>query len=243
MARGWGDPVLCSDSGSGSAQALVDELGGEVATNLEVAEKAKIVVLCHKPYQLATVASEIAGTAKAIASVLGGVTTAELQEAYPDTPVFALMPNTAVEVRRGVICLAVPGGAPNAHPEMLGRVVELLGRIGTVLPIPESQMGAATGLMGVGPAYQALLAEAQIDAGVRYGLKPALAGKLVTETMAGSAELIEHRNFDTLSVRREVTSPGGSTARGLAALEAAGIRTAFHDAIDAVVLGGSGGKS
>jgi pyrroline-5-carboxylate reductase len=243
MARGWGDPVLCSDSGSGSAQALVDELGGEVATNLEVAEKAKIVVLCHKPHQLATVAGEIAGTAKAVASVLGGVTTAELQEAYPDTPVFALMPNTAVEVRRGVICLAVPGGAPNAHPEMLGRVIELLGRIGTVLPIPETQMGAATGLMGVGPAYQALLAEAQIDAGVRYGLKPALAGKLVTETMAGSAELIEHRNFDTLSVRREVTSPGGSTARGLAALEAAGIRTAFHDAIDAVVLGGSGGKS
>ena len=239
MARGWGEPVLCSDSGSGSAQALVDELGGQVATNLEVAQKAKLVVLCHKPYQLATVAAEIAGTAKAVASVLGGVSVAQLQDAYPGTPVFALMPNTAVEVRRGVVCLAVTGEAGDAHhQELLGRVVEQFGRLGSVLAIPEAQMGAATALMGVGPAYQALLAEAQIDAGVRHGLKPALAGRLVTETMAGSAELIEHRNFDTLAVRREVTSPGGSTARGLAALEAAGIRSAFHDAIDAVVLGG-----
>jgi pyrroline-5-carboxylate reductase len=242
MARGWGDPVLCSDGGSGRAQDLVDELGGEVGTNLEVAENAKLVVLCHKPYQLAEVAGEIAGTAKAVASVLGGVTTAQLQDAYPDTPVFAVMPNTAVEVQRGVVCLAVPGGPPNAHPDMLGRVVELFGRLGSVLAIPEAQMGPATALMGVGPAYQALLAEAQIDAGVRHGLKPALAGKLVTQTMAGSAALIEHRKFDTLSVRREVTSPGGSTARGLAALEAAGIRSAFNDAIDAVVLGGSGGQ-
>jgi pyrroline-5-carboxylate reductase len=239
MARGWGEPVLCSDGGSGRAQALVDELGGEAfATNLEVAQKAKLVVLCHKPHQLATVAAEIAGTAKEVASVLGGVSTAELQEAYPDTPVFALMPNIAVEVARGVVCLAVPAGAPSAHPELLGRIIEQFGRLGSVLPIPEGQMGAATALMGVGPAYQALLAEAQIDAGVRHGLKPALAGKLVTETMTGSAALIEHRGFDTLSVRREVTSPGGSTARGLAALEAAGIRSAFHDAIDAVILGG-----
>jgi pyrroline-5-carboxylate reductase len=60
----------------------------------------------------------------------------------------------------------------------------------------------------------------------------------VTETMAGSAALIEHRGFDTLTVRREVTSPGGSTARGLAALEAAGVRSAFSDAIDAVLLEG-----
>jgi pyrroline-5-carboxylate reductase len=241
MARGWGDPVLCSDGGSGRAQALVDELGGEACrTNLEVAEKAKLVVLCHKPGQLATVAAEIAGTAKAVASVLGGVSTAQLQEAYPDTPVFVLMPNTAVEVSRGVVCLALGDGAPNAHPELLGRVIEQFGRLGTMLTIPEAQMGAATALMGVGPAYQALLAEAQIDAGVRHGLKPALAGKLVTETMAGSAALIEHRGFDTLSVRREVTSPGGSTARGLAALEAAGVRSAFNDAIDAVVYGGAG---
>src|SRR5580692_5078298 len=53
LARGWGDPVLCTDSGSGRAQALVDELGGErVASNRELAERVDLVVLCHKPYHL-----------------------------------------------------------------------------------------------------------------------------------------------------------------------------------------------
>jgi pyrroline-5-carboxylate reductase len=91
----------------------------------------------------------------------------------------------------------------------------------------------------VGPAYQALLAEAQVDAGVRHGLRPELVGQLVAQTMAGSAALLKSRDYDTLAVRRGVTSPGGSTARGLAALEAAGIRTAFQSAIDAVILGGT----
>ncbi|MHB8694680.1 MAG: pyrroline-5-carboxylate reductase [Solirubrobacteraceae bacterium] len=235
MARGWGDPVLCSDGGSGRAQALVDELGGEAcATNREVAEKADLVVLCHKPYQLGEVASEIAGAAKAVASVLGGTAVDVLQRKYPGVPVFRVMPNTPVEVGRGVVCLAE--GSPDDG--LRERVVELFARLGTVIELAEPLIDAATAVMGVGPAYQALLAEAQVDAAVRHGLKPALAGRLVTETMAGSAALIEHRGFDTLSVRREVTSPGGSTARGLAALEAAGIRSAFNDAIDAVVLGG-----
>ena len=59
--------------------------------------------------------------------------------------------------------------------------------------------------------------------------------RLAAETMAGSATLLAVREFDTLAVRREVTSPGGTTARGLAALERAGVRSAFQDAIDAVL--------
>ena len=81
---------------------------------------------------------------------------------------------------------------------------------------------------------EALLAEAQIDAAVRHGLAPALADRIVAETMEGTAELLAHRDYDTRALRREVTSPGGSTARGLAALERAGVRAAFQDAIDAV---------
>jgi pyrroline-5-carboxylate reductase len=248
MARGWGDPVFCSDGGSGRAQALVDELGGEAcASNREVAAKADLVLLCHKPYQLDTVAREIADVAKVVASVLGGVSTGQLQTKFPDAQVFALMPNTAVEVRRGVVCYAVrpeseAANASRADPDVERQVLALFERLGSVIPIQEAQINAASALMGVGPAYQALLAEAQVDAGVRHGLKPALAGRLVTETMAGSAALIERRGFDTLAVRREVTSPGGSTARGLAALEAAGVRSAFQDAIDAVVHGGVGTK-
>lgn len=235
LARGWGEPVLCSDSGSGRAQQLVDELGGErVAGNRELAERVDLVVLCHKPYQLEAVAQEIAGVAKAVASVLGGVSTADLQRHYPSSEVFALMPNTAVEVRQGIVVYAErEAGAGGSTME--AEVLELFGRLGKVIAIPERLMGAATAVSGVGPAYQALLAEAQVDAAVRKGLTAELAAELVIATMRGSAALIEAKGYDTLAVRREVTSPGGSTARGLEALEAAGVRAAFQDAIEAVV--------
>jgi pyrroline-5-carboxylate reductase len=235
MARGWGDPVLCSDSGSGRARALAQELGGEAVSNLEVAQRSDIVFLLHKPAQLDVVASEIASSTKVVASVLGGVSLAELHALYQGVPAFAVMPNTPVEVRRGVICLSA---APGVDEALKAQVISLLERLGTVVPIDEKLMPAATSVMGVGPAYLALVAEAQIDAAVRHGLSPALAGRLAAETMSGTASLLENRAYDTLTVRREVTSPGGSTARGLEALERDGVRTAFADATDAVINGG-----
>ena len=234
LARGWGDPVLVSDSGSGRAQTLVDELGGRRASNLEVAREADLVVLCHKPYHLAEVAAELAGAARAVASVLGATTVDDLQRAYPDTPVFRLMPNTPVEVRQGIVCYAP---APGVDEQLEAEVVAMFERLGWVARMDESLMDAATGISGVGPAYLALVAEAQADAAIRWGLRPELAGRLVAETMAGSAALLTARGFDTLAVRREVTSPGGSTARGLDALERAGIRSAFSDAINRVNRG------
>jgi pyrroline-5-carboxylate reductase len=235
LARGWGDPVLCSDHGSGRARELAAELGGEALSNLEVAKRADLVVLCHKPYQLDEVAREIRGEAKAVASVLGGTTANDLQGRYSGTPVFKLMPNTAVEVRQGITCYSP---APDVPADVEREVIELFERLGSVVTLEERLMEPATAIMGVGPAYQALLAEAQVDAAVRHGLRPELAGRLVAETMSGSAALLAANDYDTLAVRRGVTSPGGTTARGLAALEAAGIRTAFQSAIDAVILGG-----
>jgi len=236
MARGWGEPVFVSDTGSGRAQALVDELGGQAfSSNLELAQSVDAVVLCHKPYHLKPVAKEISGTAKAVISVLGGTRSAQLQAAYPGTPVFALMPNTPVEVRQGVVVYAEPEGDQIRDPALEQQVLALFARLGRVATVPERLLNAATAVTGVGPAYQALLAEAQVDAAVRHGLNQTLAAELVTATMSGSAALIEARGYDTLAVRREVTSPGGSTARGLEALEQAGVRSAFHDAIDAVV--------
>jgi pyrroline-5-carboxylate reductase len=232
MARGWGDPVLCSDSGSGRAAALARELGGEALdSNLAVAQRAELVVLCHKPAQLAIVAAELAGQVSAVASVLGATSVAALQDAYPGVPVFRLMPNTAVAVRRGIVCYAPAVGVDST---LQAEVVALFERLGLVIALEERLIDAATAVMGVGPAYQALLAEAQVDAAVRYGLNPVLAAQLVVETMAGSAALLSARDYDTLAVRREVTSPGGSTARGLRALEQAGVRGAFQSAIDAV---------
>jgi pyrroline-5-carboxylate reductase len=236
LARGWGDPVLVSDAGSGRARVLADELGGEAHnSNLAVAERADLVVLCHKPAQLADVAAQIADKAKAVASVLGGTTVQALQDAYPGTPVFRLMPNTPVEVRRGVICY-VP--AEGVEQDLERAVTQLFERVGTVVRLPERLMDPATVAMGVAPAYQAVLVEAQVDAVVRYGLSAALAAQLVVETMAGTAALLAARDYDTLAVRREVTSPGGWTARALDALDRASVRGAFQAASDAV-LGGS----
>jgi pyrroline-5-carboxylate reductase len=232
LARGWGDAVLCSDHGSGRAQALAQELGGQAAdSNLAVAEGADLVVLCHKPAQLRSVAAQLSGHVKAVASVLGGTTIAALQDAYPGVPVFRLMPNTPVEVRQGVVCYAP---AADVDAALEGEVVRLFERLGTVVTIDEHLIQTATAVMGVGPAYAALVAEAQVDAAVRYGLSPKLAGRLVGETMSGTAALLAARGYDTLAVRREVTSPGGTTARGLDALERAGVRGAFQAAIDAV---------
>ncbi|HEY6396171.1 MAG TPA: pyrroline-5-carboxylate reductase [Solirubrobacteraceae bacterium] len=235
LARGWGQPVLCTDSGSGRARALAEEVGGEaLASNLELARRADVVVLCHKPRQLDSVAREIAGDARVVASVLGATPVAALQKAFNGTPAFRLMPNTAVEVRHGVICYT-PGAGVDRDLER--QVLELFQRVGRVVTVEERLLEAAAAVMSVGPAYQALLAEAQVDAAVRHGLPAPLASQLVVETMRGTAELLEARDYDTLAVRRDVTSPGGSTARGLAALERAGVRAAFEDAIDAVVGG------
>ena len=89
--------------------------------------------------------------------------------------------------------------------------------------------------MGVAPAYWALFVEAWVDAAVRHGVPVATAQALVREGMAGTAELLRHYDGDTLALRRAVTSPGGSTARGLAALERGGVRAALAQAMDAVV--------
>ncbi len=230
LARGWGEPVLCSDAGSGRARALVAELGGEVLSNAEVAEQADLVVLCHKPRQLQSVASELGARSGPVASVLGAVSASELTAAYPHAPVFRLVPNTPVAVRRGVICYA---RSPVVAEAVEAEVLAHFGRLGTVVTLEESLIEKASAVMSVGPAYQALLVEAQVDAAVRHGLSAALAARLVVETMTGTAALLQSREHDTLAVRREVTSPGGSTARGLAALEHAGVRAAFQDAIDA----------
>jgi len=234
LALGWGEPVLCTDSGSGRAQELAALVGGQaVGSNRELAERADIVVLAHKPAQLDTVAREIAGTAKAVVSILARTKQAELRAAYPDTPVLRVEPNTPVEVRRGVLAFAVPD-AP-VPDEFREQARELFGRLGTVVDVPEGLMRIAGATAGVGPAYWALLVEAQVDAAIRRGMPPQLASTLVAETMAGSAELLRSREYDTLALRRAVASPGGTTARGLAALERGAVRAALAQAMDDVV--------
>ena len=231
LARGWRQPVICSDVDAERASALAEEVGGEaVASNAEVARRAELVVLCHKPPQLRSVAEEVAPHARAVMSILAATPLAAVKEAYPDRPVYRVLPSTPVEVRQGAVILAADGAQ---GPILDERVRELLADLGTLVVLDDALIDAAMGLMSNAPAYYALVAEAQVDAGVRHGIPPRQAAELVVQTMAGTAELLRRREYDTLAVRREVTSPGGSTARGLDALERGGLRAAFSAALDA----------
>jgi pyrroline-5-carboxylate reductase len=225
MARGWVgavDSMLFTDSGSGRAGELAAQLTGEApGSNAELAARADLVVLAVKPAKLAEVAAELRG-AKAVVSLLGATPLDAVQTAFPGSEVARVMPNVAVEVRRGVLCLAgFAGPEARAMLDMLGHVVEL----------PDSEFDAATAVMGCAPAYLALAVEAIAEAGAADGLDPGLARELVVETTAGTAELLRVRH--PADVRKAVASPGGSTEAGLEALDREGAREAFAAAVRA----------
>lgn len=224
IARGWAgdrEAMLFSDSGSGRAARLAEELGGEVASNAEIAERADFVVLAVKPAALDAVAPEL-GAARKVVSVLAAVAVERLQAAFPGAEVLRVMPNVGVEVGRGVLCVAGEATADvRAKLDRLGRVVE----------IADADFDAATAVMGCAPAYFALAVEAIADAGVADGLDPQLARELVVETAAGTAELL--RSWEPAALRQAVASPGGSTEAGLEALDREGAREAFEAAVQA----------
>src|SRR3954454_7418063 len=135
LARGWGDPVLCTDSGSGRAAALADELGGEaVGSNRELAERAGVVILAHKPAQLVPVAEEVGDAAQVVVSLLARASQADIRAAYPSAAVFRGEPNTAVAVGRGVLAFAAPDAT--VDEELYRSLRELIARVGSVLEVP-----------------------------------------------------------------------------------------------------------
>jgi pyrroline-5-carboxylate reductase len=227
MARGWGGEageMLFSDSGSGRARELAAELGGEaVGDNGVLAERSDLLVLAVKPGRLSEVAAEARGFSGAVVSLLGATPLATVAAAFPAAgAVCRVMPNVAVEVRRGVLCLA--GDAPE-------EVRAALAALGHLVDLPDEEFDAATAVMGCAPAYLALAVEALADAGADAGLDPELARELVVETTAGTAELLRIRH--PADVRGAVASPGGSTEAGLEALDAEGAREAFEAAVRA----------
>jgi pyrroline-5-carboxylate reductase len=233
LALGWGRPVLCTDVLPERAAALAEEVGGEaLASSAEVAQRADLVFLCHKPPQLEAVAAEVAPHARAVASILAATSLRDVKAAYPDRPVYRVLPSTPVSVRQGAVILAADA---EQDPPLDAAVRELLEELGTLVVLDDALVDTAMGLMSNAPAYYALVVEAQVDAGVRHGLAPDQAARLVVQTMAGTAELLRRQGYDTLAVRRAVTSPGGSTARGLDALERGGVRSAFSAALDAIL--------
>ena len=233
LARGIGEPVLVSDVDAERARALAEATGGEaVGSNAELAERADVVVLCHKPKQLQEVAQEAAGAARAVASILAATRIAQVEGAYPGVPVYRFIPNIPAEVRRGVLCYA-PGTRAADGPER--EVLELFGRAGLVMPVAEPQLEPAMAIMSCGPAFLAAVVEALADAGAAHGIERDDAARMSVETMAGTAEYLTVHDDDAAGLRTRVATPGGVTEKGLHALEDAGMPAAFRSAVDTVV--------
>jgi pyrroline-5-carboxylate reductase len=234
LARGIGEPALVSDVDAPKAQALADELGGEaVGSNAELAQRADVVVLCHKPKQLDEVAGEVAGHARAVVSILAATGTGALEAAYPGVPVYRFIPNIPAEVRQGVLCY-VPGRLAAEGPER--EILELFGRVGAVIPLDsEPLIEPAMALMSCGPAFMALVAESFAEAGAAHGLARDEALRMTVETMAGTAAYLREHAYDTAAVKLRVATPGGTTERGLITLEERGLREVCRAAVDAVV--------
>jgi pyrroline-5-carboxylate reductase len=194
---------------------------------------ADVVVVAVKPDDV-EVALEAAGPALAesamVLSIAAGVTLDRLEASLPGRPVVRAMPNTPALVRAGAAAIAGGAHATEAHLELAERV---LGAVGVVVRVPEKHLDAVTGLSGSGPAYVFLVAEALIEAGVLAGLTWETSRTLVTQTLLGSARLLAEGEDHPGLLRAAVTSPGGTTAAGLAVLEQHGVRAALLAAVQA----------
>lgn len=237
MARGWsgGGPaapskMLFTDSGSGRARLLAEEVGGAAkAGNRELVEESDAVILAVSPPQLDAVAAEI-GSPDLLLSLLGAVSLNRLVATFPDSDVLRLMPNLAVEVRKGVICVAEGGAEPGKGRDSVFSALEV---IGEVVELDDALIDPATAMMGCSPAFFAEAAQALADVGASHGLDPEAAVRMVGLSMAGTAELLTRRT--PFEISTEVAHPGGSTEAGLAALEEEGGVSGFRAAGEAAL--------
>jgi pyrroline-5-carboxylate reductase len=164
-----------------------------------------------------------------VLSIAAGVPLVSLERWVGDgTPVVRAMPNTAALVGAGAAAIAAGTWAGDAD---LAWAESILGAVGIVQRVSEPLLDAVTGLSGSGPAYVFLVAEALIEAGVLAGLSRPAAQALVIQTMLGSARLLAETGKTAEEHRAAVTSPGGTTAAGLRALESRGVRSAFIEAV------------
>ncbi len=139
------------------------------------------------------------------------------------------MPNPPALVLAGATAIAK---AKRLEPGDLETAEEIFGAVGKVVVLDEVHMDAVTGLSGSGPAYVALVIESLADGGVKMGLDRTTAMTLATQTVLGAAKLLLETGVHPGSLKDMVSSPGGTSITGVAALEEGGIRTTFITAVE-----------
>ncbi len=219
--------VVVEDLMPGRAEEVAAQHGVQAGD----AAACDIVVMAVKPQDLAEVLEDVVPRMRAdavLASVAAGWPTERLAAAAPGHPVVRLMPNLAVSYGAGVVAMASRGLDADGE----ARVRALLGPLGAVVVLDEDLFGVATAIGGSGPGFIAYLAAALERAGVEQGLPEAEARAMVQGVLAGTAALLAG-GVDPAELQARVTSPGGTTAAGVAAMDAAGAADAVAAAVRA----------
>lgn len=203
-------------------------------SNQVIFQNSSAILLAIKPQILDRVVADLSEVAtpssNLLLSILAGVPLKRLQAAFPQCSIIRAMPNTPAQVGAGMTAIA--SGA-DVSPEQMDIAKTIFSAVGEVVEVSESLMDAVTGLSGSGPAFVALLVEALADGGVASGLPRGIASQLAVQTVLGAAKLLQETEMHPAQLKDRVTSPGGTTIAGVAALEAGGFRAAAIAAVKA----------
>jgi len=232
LVAGWvrADPacasrIIATDRVEGVAEAVAAGFGiGVRASPAAVAAEADLVLILVKPQDVPTAAAEVATTLRtgaAVASAAAGVELATIRAAlHADTPAARFMPNIPVAVGGGVSAVCGDAAA-------VALLTPWLEAVGTAVAIAEPMFDAATAISGSGPGMLAFVVEAFAESARAVGFAPADADRLAVATFAGTGLYLAETGESATALRERVTSPGGTTAAGIAALERAGVREAL----------------
>jgi pyrroline-5-carboxylate reductase len=227
------DRVLATDVRAESLAALRDKHGIETSSDNLRACAADVVILSVKPQLFPMLLPELAPQLSAsslVISIAAGVPLQAIEALLPGARVVRAMPNTPALVSAGVTALSAGTRATTADRTLATAIFESVGR---VVHVEEHLMDAVTALSGSGPAYVFLMAEALTSAGIELGLPPEVSATLATQTLYGSSKLLSESDEPAAELRRRVTSPGGTTAAGVAQLEARDFRGALSACLHA----------
>lgn len=223
------------NSSAASSERAAAELGATAAdSRAEALEGADVVVLGVKPYQILDLASEIREQLPAgavVISLAAGVTLAAIEQELADgQSVMRAMPNTPISVGEGAVGLMRGSAVTDEQHEL---VHALFASAGVAVDITEEQVHAFIGAAGSLSAFAFVIIEAMTDEAVRLGLKRDLAASLVQQTMRGAATMLTESGTHPAVAKNGVSSPGGTTVQGLAALEREGVRSGVAAAMAA----------
>ena len=236
LASGWGaDDVVIVDAFAPRVQELESRHGVRGVTMAEAAA-ATTIVLAVKPQQVSNVLATLSrsiGADTVVVCIAAGVTLEQLADGLPEgQSVVRVMPNTPSLVGEGMA--GVVAGT-HATAEQRDDVVGLFEAVGKAVVVEESALDALTALSGSGPAYLFSIAEAMIEAGVHHGLPRPLATQLVNQTIRGAGVMLDTSGESATVLRERVTSPAGTTAAALRAMDDHGVRAGMLAAVDACV--------